>query len=271
LSGDADLWDSGRICGRETYGIAYSGKVPKPSQRIFWQVKTWNAEGESDWSCPAKWQWGMLRECWGAKWISSGSEVPTPCFEKRFTAKSKPVKADLHITGLGYYEASLNGRRVGTKLLDPSPTDYCKTVLYSTYQVEDGINGGENTLSVLVGHGLFCVRALSHWWFEKASWKAPPCMIARLELTYADGTTETIVSDGTWRQMPSPIGYDDFREDFEILCGESSVGKFQIYHDGALFIFDVDKSDGTYTHWHPSNIEEIVEDIREFMQGRCKY
>ena len=66
-------------------------------------------------------------------------------------------------------------------------------------------------------------------------------------------------------------GYDDFREDFEILCGESSVGKFQIYHDGAFFIFDVDKSDGTYTHWHPSNIEEIVEDIREFMQGRCKY
>jgi len=222
LSGDADLWDSGRICGRETYGVAYSGKMPMPSQRVYWQVKTWTSEGESDWSCPAKWQWGMLRECWGAKWISSGSEVPTPCFAKRFTVKSKPVKADLHITGLGYYEASLNGRRIGTKLLDPSPTDYCKTVLYSTYQVEDEIKDGENTLSVLVGHGLFCVRALSHWWFEKAPWKAPPCMIARLELTYADGTTETVVSDRTWRQMPSSIGYDDFREGEVIgVCDDS--------------------------------------------------
>ena len=183
LSGEADLWDSGKVQGDETYGVAYSGKAPEPSQRAFWQVKTWTAEGEGEWSSPAKWQWGMFGKNWNAKWISSGSMVPTPCFEKRFTAKSKPVKADLHITGLGYYEASLNGRRIGTKLLDPSPTDYCKTVLYSTYQVEDGINKGENTLSVLVGHGLFCVRALSHWWFEKAPWKAPPCMIARLELT----------------------------------------------------------------------------------------
>lgn len=66
-------------------------------------------------------------------------------------------------------------------------------------------------------------------------------------------------------------GYDDFREDFEIMCGESSAGKFQLWHDGALYVFDVDKSDGTYTHWHPSDIEEIVEDIRAFMQGKCKY
>lgn len=211
-SGEADLWDSGKICGRETYGIAYSGKTPKPSQRAFWQVKTWTAEGESEWSSPAKWQWGLLGKDWGAKWISSGSMVPTPCFEKRFTVKAKPVKADLHITGLGYYEASLNGLRIGTKQLDPSPTDYCKTVLYSTYQVEDGIKEGENTLSVLVGHGLYCVRAQSHWLFEKAPWKAPPCMIARLELTYPDGTVETVVSDASWRQSKSPIGYDDFRE-----------------------------------------------------------
>ena len=66
-------------------------------------------------------------------------------------------------------------------------------------------------------------------------------------------------------------GYEDFREDFEVLCGNSTAGKFLIWHDGALFVFDVDKSDGTYTHWHPSDIEEIVADIREFMQGKCKY
>lgn len=65
-------------------------------------------------------------------------------------------------------------------------------------------------------------------------------------------------------------GYDDFREDFEILCGESSAGKFRLWHDGALFVFDVDKCDGTYTHWHPSDIEEVMADIREFMQGKCK-
>ena len=66
-------------------------------------------------------------------------------------------------------------------------------------------------------------------------------------------------------------GAEDFREDFEILCGKSPAGTFQIWHDGALFIFDVDKADGTYTHWHPSDLDEIIADIREFMQGRCEY
>ncbi len=66
-------------------------------------------------------------------------------------------------------------------------------------------------------------------------------------------------------------GHEDFREDFEIICGESPAGKFQIWHDGCLFVFDVDKVNGTYIHWHPADIDDLVKDIREFMQGRCKY
>ena len=211
-AGEADLWDSGKVSGSDTYGIVYGGAAPHPSQRAYWQVKTWTASGESGWSAPARWQWGMLGRNWQAKWISAGSVMPTPCFAKKFTVKAKPVTATLHITGLGYYEASLNGRRIGTKVLDPAPTDYTKTVLYSTYQLEDDLRIGENTLSVIVGHGLYCVRALSHWWFERAPWKAPPCMLARLELTYPDGSEETVVTDRTWRQVKSPVGYDDFRE-----------------------------------------------------------
>ena len=157
-SGEADLWDSGKVCGGDTFGIAYAGRKPSPSLRAYWQVKTWTGRGESSWSAPARWQWGMLGEDWGAKWISAGSEVPTPCFERSFTLKAKPLRADLHITGVGYYEATLNGRRVGSKMLDPSPTDYCKTVLYSTYQVEDSLRQGDNKISVLVGHGLYCVH-----------------------------------------------------------------------------------------------------------------
>ena len=211
-SGEADLWDSGRVEEGRTCGVEYAGTRPAPSQRAYWQVKTWTKAGESAWSAPARWQWGMRGGNWQAKWISAGSEIPTPVFTKRFTVREKPVAAALHITGLGYYEASLNGRRIGTKVLDPSPTDYGKTVLYSTYQLENELRPGENVLSVMVGHGLYCVRALSHWWFERAPWKAPPCMIARLELTYGDGRTETVVTDGSWRQVKGPVGYDDFRE-----------------------------------------------------------
>lgn len=66
-------------------------------------------------------------------------------------------------------------------------------------------------------------------------------------------------------------GAEDYGEDFEILCGESSAGKFQLYDCGLYIIFDVDKSDGTYTHWHPADIEDAVADIVEFMEGKCRY
>lgn len=66
-------------------------------------------------------------------------------------------------------------------------------------------------------------------------------------------------------------GAEDYGEDFLILCGESTVGKFQLYDNGLNIIFDVDKADGTYLHWHPADFEEVIEDIELFMQGYCKY
>lgn len=65
-------------------------------------------------------------------------------------------------------------------------------------------------------------------------------------------------------------GEKDYDSDFEMLCGESSAGKFQLYDNGLHFVFDVDKSDGTYTHWHPMDIAEAKKDVQAFMQGICK-
>lgn len=64
-------------------------------------------------------------------------------------------------------------------------------------------------------------------------------------------------------------GAEDYGEDFAILLGESSAGKFQLYDEG-IIVFDVDKPDGTYTHWHPLDMEEAIEDIQAFMEGHCK-
>ena len=61
---------------------------------------------------------------WTAKWIGAPEDVADQAFERQFEV-SRPVKsAVLHVTGLGFYEAYLNGRKIGDKVLDPSPTDY---------------------------------------------------------------------------------------------------------------------------------------------------
>lgn len=61
--------------------------------------------------------------------------------------------------------------------------------------------------------------------------------------------------------------------DYEIpvLRGESSAGKFEVWDNGLDIIFDIYKPDGTYTHWHPSDVSEATEAVREFMNGICEH
>ena len=56
-----------------------------------------------------------------------------------------------------------------------------------------------------------------------------------------------------------------------VLRGESSVGKFEMWDNGLDIIFDIYKPDGTYTHWHPSDVSEAIEAVREFMNGICEH
>ena len=155
---------------------------------------------------------GGLRDTPYGKALVTREEIASPAFEKKFTVSKPVASAILHVTGVGFYEASLNGRKIGDKVLDPSPTAYDKHVLYSTYDVGGALKEGANTLKVLVGHGWYDVRSIAVWNFDVAPWRDFPRMIAQLEIAYADGSRETVVSDGSWRQVESPVGYDCIRE-----------------------------------------------------------
>ena len=64
-------------------------------------------------------------------------------------------------------------------------------------------------------------------------------------------------------------GREDYDGDYEMLCGSSPAGDFQLYDNRLYVIFDVDKADGGYTHWHP-DIEEAAADVERFMQGKLR-
>lgn len=146
-----------------------------------------------------------------AKWIG----VPganDPAVAKSFDAPSRPKSAILKVTGVGYYEAQINGRKVGKKVLDPTPSDYAKRIYYSTYDVTEMIVPGGNELRLLLGNGLYNVQSDAAWNFNKAPWRGAPRGIATLELKFKDGTKRRIVTDSSWRAVHSPVAFNDFRE-----------------------------------------------------------
>lgn len=106
-----------------------------------------------------------------AKWINNGSNNKNVIvFRKTFPMINIVGKVFLSICGLGFYDAYLNGKRVGDDYFKPAFSDYEKrdcrknpslgykgkhVVYYNEYEVSSMLNAGENALEVLVGNGYY--------------------------------------------------------------------------------------------------------------------
>lgn len=135
---------------------------------------------------------------WGV--VACGSDatvLPARMLRKEFAA-GKPVRrATAYICGLGYYELYLNGAKVGNHVLDPILTEYNIRDSYVTYDVTAQVANGTNAIGVILGNGRY---------FAPRS-KVPtntrtygyPKVILQLAVEYADGSTDMIVSDETWK------------------------------------------------------------------------
>ena len=118
---------------------------------------------------------------------------------KEFRASKEVQRATLHVSALGLYEFRINGKRVGTNILAPEWTDYNKRVQYQTFDVSELVKAGNNAMGALLGNGWYC----GGWMFWQKTLRPiygkDPSLLAQLELEYADGSSETIPTDGSWR------------------------------------------------------------------------
>jgi alpha-L-rhamnosidase len=130
----------------------------------------------------------------------------SPLLRKTFVLRGPAREARLYVTGLGYYEASCNGRRVGDRVLAPAKTNYRKWVLYDTYDLTSHLVPGTNALGIMLGNGWF--NPYPKWWDPyRMPWFGSKRALAQLHVVYADGSTEVVVSDGSWKTAPGPVLY----------------------------------------------------------------
>jgi alpha-L-rhamnosidase len=130
--------------------------------------------------------------------------LPQPvAYLRRTLAVTKTVqKARLYVTALGSYRVFLNGKRVGVDVMTPGFTDYRKRVLYQVYDVTSLIANGNNVISALLGDGWY---GSGLTWIGMHFFPPPDRFVAQLELEYADGGHDTVVTDESWKAAASPI------------------------------------------------------------------
>jgi len=216
-----DLWDTGQVHSDQSIQIDYRGAALRSGQRVYWKVRVWDEQHRaSRWSETAWFEAGLLSATdWQASWIArprarqlTDAELfgddPAPLLRKEFTV-SKPVRrARVYVSGLGYYELHLNGGRVGDHELDPGWTTYSRRVLYSSYDVTAQLKKGANALGVMLGNGWYNPLPMRMWGqfnLREALTVGEPRLILQLEMEYADGSIERVVTDESWRAGSGPI------------------------------------------------------------------
>ncbi|WP_329128944.1 glycoside hydrolase family 78 protein [Streptomyces sp. NBC_01476] len=139
-----------------------------------------------------------------APWYTSVSvpSPPEPLLRKDFSAGQRIRSARAYIAGLGYYKLYLNGKRVGDHELDPAFTVYDKTVLYATYDVTEALRTGRNALGVSLGRGYYAMTSPDEW--DASPWHGEPKLKLELDITYQDGSTQQVASDGSWKAADGP-------------------------------------------------------------------
>ena len=142
---------------------------------------------------------------------------PGRYLRKSFMVHGPVAKARLYATALGVYETSINGNLVSDDQLAPGWTDYFKRVMVQTYDVTSLLRPGQmNVLGALLGDGWFAGRLGWMGLQQYARIANHPLFNAQLEITYADGTTDIITSDGSWKGGPGQVvGSDEQLGEFQ--------------------------------------------------------
>jgi len=145
---------------------------------------------------------------WSRAKLVDGRETPDPggiqlrpatMMRKSFAVRGQVRRATAYVTGLGLYELHLNGKPVGDHILAPEYTVYGKRVQYQTFDVTDLIASGDNAVGAILGDGWYAGRFFAAPAPSDRPFHGQRGLIMRLDIELANGKTQTIATDESWR------------------------------------------------------------------------
>ena len=205
---EGDLWNSGKVNSNQSTFITYAGKALNKGDKAFWKVKVWTNKGEAGWSNGATWSLGLHQyKDWEGRWIGFDRYFPwdnqdlpklsARYFRKDFSTAKQVKSATASIMGLGLYELYIDGKKIGSQVLAPAPTDYTQNIKYNTFDVTENLKVGKHAIGVVLGNGRFFEMRQTKAYKQKTF--GFPKLLMQLNITYSDGTKQTIKTDNSWK------------------------------------------------------------------------
>jgi alpha-L-rhamnosidase len=214
------VWTSGKVSSDQSVFVPYGGPALTSGTKYTVQVKVWDNSNKASNTSEGWWQTAFFdKSDWKAKWImTSMPEDSTfqasPMFRKEFPAAKKIASATAYITAQGLYEAFINGKRVGDAVLIPGWTSYNQRLQYQQYDVTSLLATGKNAVGIVLGNGWY--RGFIGFSGQHEYYGKQIAALFQLQIKYIDGTSETVVSDESWK------------------CSTGSITSSEIYHGESI-------------------------------------
>lgn len=234
------VYDSKKTLSKESQMIA----IPELKYNNYgytWTVRVWDKDGKvSDWSEGQRIRIALVKL--DAQWVGAITKHDAHLPEGRFANtqykkddfkalwadadtlsqksiivskeispdKKKIADAVVYVSGMGHYELTMNGKKVGDAEFAPLWSEYDKTIYYNVYDVTQRMQelaGKPVQIEALLGNGFFNVQGRERYTKLQTSFGAPQLLL-QLVITYADGSTQTIKTDNSWQWRLSPITFN---------------------------------------------------------------
>lgn len=198
----AVVWDSGKVESAEQQYVTYEGPELDRGETYRWRVRTWDsADAASPWADQAEFDTGISDEDWGATWIHGGQDWPWFAPEVWTLARTEVQLRDEEVTRARAYTAAshtyelyLGGERADRGQSFAYPGEHY-------YQASD-------VTDLVAGEDELAVGAILHWYGNGQGRPAvEPGLLMRLDIEYADGGTQTVVTDGSWKVTEGPYPF----------------------------------------------------------------
>lgn len=217
------VWDTDFINSSETFNIEYSGLELENLKKYDWKVFVTTTDGILMESDDTFFVTGLidLTQLKG-KWIEHPASHDNPLFYGDFFVKKGLVSACFLISGLGYYEFSINGKRGHDTYNVPGWTDYKardlsgllypyndeseKRVLYNVYDIKNLLKNGLNRYEIMLGNGFF---NQSERLIEGDMSYGTPRLLFEFHMLYEDRSKVVITSDETIFCTDGPIEFNN--------------------------------------------------------------
>ena len=204
--GETLLWDSGFVASEEQEAL-YAGAPLPPGRKTRVSVSVYGEDG-----CAGALERDVMNACFEekAKWIrpQEPTDGRVTYFSRDIMLAEEPREACFYVCGLGYHHILINGEAPDDSLLQPSHTNYAKTVCCSAKPAGFLLKKGLNTVSVLVAEGWRnnmteeTKRAVGE---RQIEFMGPVMLWGQLEVFYAGGRQETFVTDASWQYSFGPV------------------------------------------------------------------